>query len=159
MTVDDIIDDVMDREGGETNDPIDRGQRTKYGISERAHPEAWRQGPPSRARAKAIYARVYVAPFDVFVNLDERVRVALIDDAVMSGVKTAIRTLQTAVGVQSDGVIGPATMAAVCRTDANRLLVKLVQRRAHRLARIIEVDHTQAKYAVGWIDRCLSLLG
>jgi hypothetical protein len=33
-----------------------------------------------------------------------------------------------------------------------------IQRRAHRLARIMEQDHSQAQWIVGWIDRSLSFL-
>ena len=42
----DLIDRIIKREGGdkETNDPKDAGGRTKYGISERAHPEVWVDG-------------------------------------------------------------------------------------------------------------------
>lgn len=163
MTVDEILDAVIEREGGPliTADPLDAGGRTRYGISERAHPDAWLHGPPTRSDAKAIYAKQYVAPFTPLVDagIDERVRVALIDDAVLSGVRTAVTTLQQAVGVDPDGILGPKTIAAAHAEDGQWLLVRLVQRRAHRLARIVERNHFQAKYIVGWIDRTLSMLG
>jgi lysozyme family protein len=163
MTVDEILDAVIAREGGAiiTEDPADRGGRTRYGISERAHPEAWVHGPPTLTDAKAIYARQYVAPFAelVDIGIDERIRVALIDDAVLSGVRAAIQTLQLAVGVEPDGVLGPKTIAAAHGEDGQYVLVRLVQRRAHRLARIVEHAPSQAKFLVGWIDRCLSMLG
>jgi lysozyme family protein len=165
VTVDELLDGILEREGPGTPpylDPADRGGRTAWGIDERSHPEAWRNGPPSSHDAKVIYAKQYVQPFAPLVDagLNDRVRIALVDDAVLSGVVTAIRTLQQVLGVTVDGIIGPETIAAlVAHQDANGwLLMELVKRRAHRLARIVERDHTQARFVVGWIDRCLSLL-
>ena len=53
----DLIDDIIDREGGSTltNDPTDKGGRTKYGISEKSNPEAWKDGDVWRAQAPDIY--------------------------------------------------------------------------------------------------------
>ena len=164
MTVDEIIAGIIDREGEGTPpylDPRDYGGRTRWGIAERAHPDAWRNGPPTRDDAKRIYAEVYVAPFDPLIaaGLDDRVRVALIDDGVLSGVMTSIKNLQRAVNVPPDGVIGPQTLKAIRQCGKDRwLLTTVVQLRAHRLARIVEEDHTQARFVVGWIDRCLSFL-
>lgn len=163
MTTDALIDGVLDREGPgvppEYLDSADKGGRTAWGISEHAHPEAWQPGPPTRDEARAIYLRAYVGPFDVLGLIDDRVRVALVDDAVLSGVGTAIRTLQGVLGVDVDGVIGPKTVAAVHRLGGDWMLTRLVQQRAHRLARIVQVDPTQLRFLVGWIDRCTSLLG
>jgi hypothetical protein len=160
MTLDELLHGILAREGPGTPpylDLHDRGGRTAWGIDERSHPEAWQPGPPTRDAAKAIYTRDYVAPFEILV-VDDRVRVALVDDAVLSGVGTSIRTLQFVVGVETDGVIGPATIAAVETREPQWLLRRLVQERAHRLARIVEHDHSQARFVVGWIDRALSLL-
>src|SRR5215204_4654531 len=104
MNDDDILEDIIKREGGDTftDDPSDHGGRTIYGISERFHPEAWESGPPSKEQAKKIYTQMYLAPFAplVDIGLDDRIRVALIDDAVLSGKKAAIRSLQRVIGVQ-----------------------------------------------------------
>ena len=166
MTADEIIEAILVREGQGTPpyyDGLDAGGRTAWGISERFHPEAWTHGPPSREQAKAIYLRRYVAPFTPLqtAGLDERVRIALIDDAVLSGVTTAIKTLQRVLDVPEDGVIGPRTIAAAVKAnhDGPWLLIQVVKQRAHRLARIVERYHDQAQYIVGWIDRCLSHLG
>lgn len=165
MTVEEIIDGIIEREGGDviTDDPTDAGGRTRYGISERAHPEAWRRGPPTREQARDIYMRVYVSPFAPLTNIgiDERIRVALIDDAVMSGPKTAIKSLQHVLGVPADGVIGPQTIGAVVRanSDGHWLLTRLVQARALRIARIVQADVSQVKFLSGWITRVLSMLG
>ena len=164
MTIDDVIDQVLEREGEGVppyTDPKDFGGRTRWGISERAHPEAWKAGPPTQEMARQIYAREYVAPFDGLrdVHIDERVRVALIDDAVLSGVKTSIRSLQRVLGVEVDGWIGPETITAAIQADGQWLLIRLVQARALRIARIVQNDSTQLKYLSGWITRVFGMLG
>ena len=164
MTSDEVIDGVLELEGeGEPpyHDPLDQGGRTRYGISERAHPQAWKHGPPTREAAREIYARQYVAPFDGLrdCNIDERVRVALIDDAVLSGVRTSIKSLQRVLGVTQDGQIGPETISAAVRADGQWLLIRLVQDRAFRIARIVQHKPLQLKYLAGWITRVLGHLG
>jgi len=165
MNDDDILEAIIVREGGEaiTDDASDFGGRTRYGISERAHPEAWRNGPPSKEQAKKIYTRTYLLPFAPLVNIgiDERVREALIDDAVLSGPKTAIRSLQNVLGVPADGVIGPRTLEAALKAniEGHWLLTRLVQDRALRLARLVQQRPNQLRYLVGWLSRCLSFLG
>ena len=164
MTINDVIDGVLEQEGEGVPpyaDPDDLGGRTRWGISERAHPDAWKAGPPTQEMARQIYARQYVAPFDGLrdVNIDERVRVALIDDAVLSGVKTSIRNLQRVLGVEMDGWIGPETISAAIRADAQWLLIRLVQGRALRIAKIVQQNPTQLKYLAGWITRALEMLG
>ena len=164
MTTDDVIDQVLEQEGEGSPpyaDPDDKGGRTRWGISERAHPDAWKHGPPTQEMARQIYARQYVAPFDGLrdVNLDERVRVALVDDAVLSGVKTSIRNLQRVLGVEMDGWIGPESIRAGIAVDGQWLLIRLVQGRALRIARIVQQNPTQLKYLAGWITRALEMLG
>jgi len=167
VTIDEILEGVLEREGPgvppEYVDRDDKGGRTAWGISERAHPAAWRSGPPSREDAKAIYLRKYVAPFTPLGNIgmDERVRVALIDDAVHSGVETAIRALQRVLEVEEDGIIGPQTIAAAIKAngDGQWLLTRLVQARAHRLTRLVQRDPSQLRFLTGWIDRALGMLG
>lgn len=169
MSVDKVIDGILDREGEGTPpylDKNDRGGRTRFGIDERSHPEAWRNGPPTRDEARAIYARTYVAPFDPIASIvSDSVHAALIDDAVLSGVQTATKGLQRVLGlgVRADGVIGPETIAGVEEVfeegNGEWLLIRLALDRAHRLARIVEQDHEQARFIVGWIDRALSFLG
>jgi lysozyme family protein len=164
MTIDDVIDGVLAQEGEGAppySDPVDVGGRTRWGISERAHPDAWKTGPPTQEMARQIYARQYVAPFDGLrdVNIDERVRVALIDDAVLSGVKTSIRNLQRVLGVTVDGWLGPETISGAIRVEPQWLLIRLVQGRAVRIARIVQQNPTQLKYLVGWLSRALEMLG
>lgn len=162
LDVDSIIDDILEREGAGTPPYLtanDKGSRTSWGISAKAHPDAWRPGPPTKAQARAIYQREYVKPFDALFDVTSGgVLAALIDDAVLSGVTTAIKRLQAVLRVTIDGVIGPQTMAAVERIPPNRLQQRLVVNRAIRIARLVQSDVSTLSFLTGWITRVLSLL-
>ena len=62
LHIDQLIDDIIGREGGFSDHPADRGGATRWGITEavaRAH--GW-TGPMRefpRAEAEAIYRRIY----------------------------------------------------------------------------------------------------
>lgn len=162
LDIDSIIDDILEREGQGTPPFIakhDKGGRTSWGISEKAHPEAWRPGPPTKAQARAIYVRQYVAPFRrLFDVTSSGVLAALIDDAVLSGVNTVIKRLQAVLRVTIDGVIGPQTIAAVRAAPPNRLQQRLVVNRAIRVARLVQSADSNLSFLTGWITRILSLL-
>ena len=102
---------VIGAEGGYSNDPKDRGGETKYGISKRAYPYL---DIPSLTLddAKRIYRRDYWE-FVAGDALPWPLNCFVFDAAVNQGVSPAIRLLQTALGVEDDGVIGPQTLSAV----------------------------------------------
>lgn len=162
LDVDSIIDDILEREGQGHPPYLDRhdkGGRTSWGISAKAHPDAWRPGPPTKAQARAIYQRQYVEPFrGLFDVTSGGVLAALIDDAVLSGVQTAIKRLQAVLRVKIDGVIGPRTITAVAAVPSNRLQQRLVVNRAIRIARLVQSDASNLSFLTGWITRVLSLL-
>ncbi len=163
MIADDILDGILEREGEGTPPylaPGDAGGRTTWGISERAHPEAWLRGPPTKAEARAIYEVHYIAPFRVAdrTGIDSRLREALIDDAVMSGAPAAIMRWQTVLGVTVDGVIGPATLAAACARSQPALLTAYVVARALSLTRLVQRRPADLVNLTGWISRVLGFL-
>lgn len=98
-------------EGGYVNDPKDPGGETKYGISKRAFPNEDIKRL-TKDRAKALYRANY---WDEIRgdDLPPAVAFQVFDAAVNHGVSWASRTLQRAVRVPVDGIIGPQTLAAV----------------------------------------------
>lgn len=84
-TLDIALDFVFSMEGGFSDDPNDPGGRTMYGISERAHPEAWKNGPPTKDDAKEIYVRHYWIPLELD-RLDNHFAILVMDTAVNVGV-------------------------------------------------------------------------
>lgn len=161
----DIIDEIIRREGGskETNDPDDSGGRTKYGISERAHPKAWEDGDVSYAEARQIYEKIYILG-EKFNLLPETLKHQVVDHGVPSGPDTAARILQQVLGVPVDGVIGPTTLEAIKNYPSGKLfgvevpgsvLLNLAFRdaRAIHYATIAKRRPKDLKFLVGWLKR------
>ena len=136
VTTDQIIDDLIEREGGYVHDPADRGGPTKHGITQRAL-RAWRGHAVTaddvrhltEEEARAIYHRRYVSE-PGFTTLPDPLRAQVVDDGVMSGPRQAVRDLQRAIGcVQVDGVLGPKTRRALARQGHRVVHARLIQER------------------------------
>jgi lysozyme family protein len=163
MTTNELIDGILEREGEGTPPylaPNDKGGRTSWGISERSHPEAWVNGPPSRDAAGGIYFGVYFMPFSKlwYGGLDARIVACLVDDAVMRGVGDSIKRFQWVLHETMDGVVGPKTTLAAVSWPSEKLLKAYVTERCVRLCRVVEHDPTQATNITGWITRVLTFL-
>ncbi len=110
MNFDLAFDRLVTSEGGYVNDPADPGGETKFGISKRSYPNVDIKNL-TRDQAKAIYLRDFWA----LINADklyDGVAFQLLDFAVNSGISTAIRYFQRALGVADDGHWGPVSQAA-----------------------------------------------
>lgn len=119
MTFDLAFDRLIGNEGGYTNDPTDPGGETQFGISKRSYPDVDIKAL-TRDGAKAIYRRDFWARLDAD-HFADGVAFQVFDFAVNSGIETAVRYLQRAVGVADDGHWGPvsqAAAAAITETDA-----------------------------------------
>ena len=129
MDVDELIDELIEREGGFVSHPADRGGPTRYGITEavaRAHGYAGAMNQLPRDEAAAIYRRLYwLRPrFDQVAERAPRVAAELFDTGANMGPAVAATFLQRALTALNrggkdfpdlvpDGRIGPATMAAL----------------------------------------------
>lgn len=166
-TVDDLIDDVIRREGGFVDYPHDRGGPTKYGITQRTLEERYgrrvtvdevREMPESTARR--IYAdRYYKGP-----RIDELpaiIRPQVFDIAVNSGPVRAIKMLQDAIDAagfpcDKDGIIGPNTRRqcfAAVELMGEHLINALVTLRELFYFRICARDPSQKVFLQGWLRR------
>src|SRR5271155_1054971 len=101
---------VLRWEGGFANDPNDSGGRTMKGVTQRVY-VAWRasQGKPAADVARisdlevsAIYADNYWKKA-LCNELQSHIDLVQFDTAVNMGTNRAMRILQQAVGVASDG--------------------------------------------------------
>ncbi len=147
MNFDQAFNQLIAHEGGYVDDRRDAGGETKYGISKAAYP-----GEDIRAmtleRAKAIYARDYWGPAGCDA-LPDAAKLQVFDMAVNSGVKTAIKTLQRAVGSVPDGVLGPHTLQAIQSMPALRLVARF---NGQRLALMADLASWPA-FGRGWAKR------
>jgi lysozyme family protein len=151
----DFIDEIIAEEGGSklTDDPADSGGRTIYGISERANPDLWLNGPPTREQARECYRQRYIVKpgFDKISFLPLQHQVA--DFGVTSGPERATNTLQAILGVERDGVIGPITLAALASRDArevNNLYAAAREQFYYHLALVRPKDK---RFLKGWLKR------
>ena len=110
------------------------------------------------AEARAIYRANYIVGpgFDQIAH--PAVSQMVIDYGVNSGVGTSAMCLQRAVGVETDGKVGPVTLAAVNAADPSTLLQKLVRARVSLLVRWILARPAARGAYVGVIDRAVSFL-
>lgn len=129
MDIDALIDALIDREGGYTNHPADRGGATRFGITEavaRQHGFTGDMRYMPRGEAAAIYRRRYwLKPrFDAVALQSPIVAAELFDTAVNMGPPVAATFLQRALNalnrgatdygdIAPDGQIGPVTLAAL----------------------------------------------
>ena len=134
MTFDEAFDILIGHEGGYVNHPNDPGGETRFGISKRAYPLLDIK-VLTLDQAKAIYRRDYWIPAGCD-RVPEALRFDVLDMAVNSGVKVAIQTLQRALGVRDDGLIGPAKMPPA-----------IIKRLADEAGKAAKSKETQAAFA------------
>lgn len=116
------FDRLMGHEGGYVNNPKDPGGETKWGISKRSYPHL-NIADLTRDQAKEIYR----ADFWALIRADklfDGVAFQLLDFAINSGVQTAIRYYQRALGVADDGHWGPISQAAAdAATETDQIML------------------------------------
>lgn len=138
-------------EGIDSDHESDRGGRTRYGISARAHPDVdipnltWEQ-------AVDIYRVRYWGESGAN-QAPPKLAFCLFDAAVQHGPRRAIKLLQQAVNVRADGIYGPVTERAVRETESPHL--ELLSERGAFYARILSNDPSQQVFAGGWYRRLI----
>ena len=150
---DEIIEVVLEHEGGYVNDPDDPGGETKYGISKKAYPDEDIK-ELTVERAKELYKRDYWDRYRTG-DLPDRLRHIYVDMCINMGGGRAIKILQEACNsknsnkIDVDGGMGPMTIKAATSVEEFRL-------RAFRVlyyAELIMKKPNLAKFWVGWFRR------
>ncbi|MBJ6120434.1 glycoside hydrolase family 108 protein [Sphingomonas mollis] len=129
MNIDELIDAVIDREGGYADHPADRGGATRWGITMAvAREHGWRGDMRHflRSAAVTIYRRLYWdrPGLDAVAARAPLVAAELFDTGVNMGTATAVLFLQRVLNALNrgatdyadltlDGRIGAATLAAL----------------------------------------------
>jgi lysozyme family protein len=158
VDINQIIEDILRREGGHSNDPSDHGGRTQFGISESANPSAWADGRVTADEARDIYYKKYVVGPGFDKVEDSGLQAQLVDFGVNSGPAIAIMKVQGLVGVKADGILGPTTLDAINSASPMKLGNHLVAERIRMLAKIVSKSPSQAKFLSGWVNRALEFL-
>lgn len=123
LTFDSAFDRLLGHEGRYSNNPKDPGGETKWGISKRSYPRLIIK-ELTREDAKNIYLRDFWLELAADHLLHDSIAWQLFDFAVNSGIQTAIRYYQRALGVADDGHFGPVSTTAAYRMgECDQLLL------------------------------------
>ena len=154
---------VLRHEGGYVDHPSDPGGATNMGITRKTLAR-WRKVSPwwdlpksavqqlTRAEAARIYRAGYwnlCRAGDLPAGID----LAVFDYAVNSGPDRAIRALQSALGVVVDGLVGPLTIGAAAKADADGVVNAICDRRLGFLRAL----STFSVFGRGWTSRVASI--
>lgn len=147
MNFDTAFERLIGHEGGYVNDPKDPGGETKWGISKRAYPHL-NIAELTREDARILYKKDF---WDQLRGdeLHDGVAFQAFDFAVNSGMHTAIRYLQRAVGVADDGAWGPLSQRAAMNLTESDTILRLLAERLDYMTRLKNwPDHGK-----GWARR------
>lgn len=178
QTDDQIIDDILEREGeAYTDRPADRGGPTKWGITLATFREFAPYLSPeelkrlNRSDAKTIYMTLYVHRPGFDRLLFAPLRALMIDAGVHHGPERAIRLAQGLFkGLLIDGILGPKTLAKLNNGTLQDVIYSgFVAARCVYYGQIIAGDpelirarkagfHLQAENAHGWARRLATFI-
>jgi lysozyme family protein len=147
MNFDIAINRVLSNEGGYVNHPDDPGGETKWGISKRSYPML---NIKDLTRDDAV--EIYRHDFWIAGQMDkmpDAVAFNALDFAVNSGIQTALRKLQQAIGVADDGHIGPVTMSVMEKMSPHDLASKYIAARLKFMTQLKAWD----TFGKGWANR------
>lgn len=150
------LDYVLAHEGGYVNDPRDSGGMTNLGVTRKAW-EAWVGHPVDEAEIRGL-TPTGVAPFywDEYWGackcdeLPSGLDYAVFDFAVNAGVSRASKTLQSALGVDVDGIIGKNTIAAAATKHDPSELIERFSAEKEKFYRSLSNFRI---YGRGWLRR------
>ncbi len=173
-SIEQLIDEVIAREGGYVDHPADRGGPTNWGVTQAVAKQNGYQGLMQnlpRTTAVGIYLNLYwLRPrFDAVAALMPRLAEELFDTGINMGTGTASLFLQRALNalnrngadfadLVTDRQIGSTTLSALKVFQAKRgkeaedVLVKAVDalQGAHYV-RIAEANPSQEAFVYGWL--------
>jgi len=173
--IDELLDGLIEREGGYVNHPADRGGPTRFGITEavaRAHGYAGAMAELPRGEAEAIYKRLYwLRPkFDQVAKRSPAIAAELFDTGVNMGPAVAATFLQRALTALNrngkdfsdlvpDGRVGERTLEALdsflaargARAGETVLLRALEALQGERYLRLAERRPANEAFLYGWL--------
>jgi lysozyme family protein len=177
--IDQLIDEVIGREGGYSNHPADRGGATRWGVTEavaRAHGYRGDMRGFPREDAAQIYRRLYWTKpgFDQVAARAPRIAAELFDTGVNMGPGTATGFLKRTLNALNRGevdyddigstpIIDAATLAALDAFMVKRkaggeaiLLKALEALQGERYLRLAETRPANEAFLYGWLANRIS---
>jgi len=173
--IDQLINEVLKREGGYSNHPHDRGGETNWGITIATARKHGYDGPMRTmplAEAHSIYKRIYwLKPkFDKIAAIAPKIATEMFDTGVNMGPRTATGFVQRALNALNrqerdykdlnvDKNIGPATLQALSayvgkrgHKGENILLRAIEALQGERYIRLAEKRTANESFLYGWLE-------
>jgi lysozyme family protein len=161
---------MLAHEGGFVNHPQDPGGMTNLGVTKRVW-EEWVGHEVDEKQMRALtpetVAPLYKRKYWDAVRADELVAgvdYCVFDVAVNSGPGRAIKFLQSCVGTTPDGGFGPATLAAVKKSEEDP--ARLIELYCAKRLEFLQSLKTFETFGKGWSrrvqevkDKALKMLG
>lgn len=155
---------ILRWEGGYVNDPIDKGGATNKGITL----ATFRQFYGSDATIEQLQALTgeqwlhifktgYWDKFKADNIANQSIANICVDWAWASGAGTAIRQVQTLLGVAIDGIVGAKTISAINNANQRHLFAKIKSARLRFVENIVKRNSNQKKFLKGWKNRINAL--
>ena len=153
---DEIIEIVLEHEGGYVNDPDDPGGETNFGIAKRSHPDV-DIANLTKEGAKEIYKEVYWDKNKV-EKVPEQLRHIYFDMCVNMGRSRAGRIVQRAANNKGhdllvDGVLGPITLDKISNIELERVRAFRIKYYADLVTKKPDLE----KFYFGWFRRSLEV--
>lgn len=152
--IDAIVKRILEREGDITQNPgeafVTRWGQTPGWLTR------WRLPVPKSRDEAAMNYRSWIEAtnLDALCDEDDELPDIVIDYAVHNGEGAAIRTLQTALGVKADGILGPKTEARLASINRRALAHGVIAVRIQVDAGLIQdKPEKYLKFARGWAKR------
>lgn len=146
---------VLEHEGGFSDHPKDPGGATNLGVTLRTWRE-WVHRPVTVEELKkltpATVAPLYEKKYWRIANCDSLpagLDYLVFDFAVNAGPGRAVKTLQSALGVTADGVVGPKTLAAISAVGVEKTIELFTEERL----KFYKSLHTFDVFGKGWTRR------
>ncbi len=141
------FDRLLGNEGGYVFNPADPGGETNWGISKRSYPTVDIKNL-TRDQARDIYYQDFWLPL-AGDTLPGSVAFQLFDFAVNSGIQTALRAYQRALGVADDGNFGSASLAAAQAMPADKQIMRVLGERLDFMRKL----RAWPTFGSGWAGR------
>lgn len=156
-----FINRLLRLEGGYVNHKNDRGGCTNKGVTLPVFRGMYGAGLDCNdlknitdEQASQIYKKNYwdVCGGDKICN--SQIANLLVDFAVNSGCKTAIKAIQRLLNVDADGIVGPMTLRAINgHSDPFKLHSALMDARVKFYEDIVKNNESQRVFLKGWLNR------
>lgn len=162
-SIDEHIDKIIELEGGFTNDLVDRGGPTKYGIT-LATLSSIKEGATiddvknlTREEAKDIFKKLYYYRYGIN-RLSPQIQPVVLDAVILHG-PIALKWAQQAIAkitgrnLEIDGIIGHQTEQASRCVEASAFKRLFSAYRTEAVSKLVRRHPEQGKFLKGWLRR------